>query len=727
MENTIANPAPSIPLAAPAAAAADEGAGPGAVMEGRGGSEALAAVFASHARVHDGAEGALQHFERVVAWQEKIFSASEVDERKRQQPETELERRYAAMIRDGQLAGEVIYTYVAADAFADERDADHRVTTSESEPFNGLYKAVFGTPRARTLAHTASGRGATRMRTELARGRRRRGGAPATTFAICADCGPLQLPTDRPAFGAGGDEDDEQEQVLMTIEAYPDGSIALSSDFTPAGEHYRIERRDGSVFQYSVTNASTRDETPLEKRDAAIAPTAALRRLQLLRRTAAGVGAFAPSPGPAPGALRLVVLGEIVAGRGFEHDNLYCEWVLDIDPLVWKLVDSSGGGGDGAMTAGVTQISRTTVYPPTGDGDGDGAFSADRLVAHWSLPIELELVAQQHPAPAQYPTVYFQVSSYDSWDRYRCEGYGHLQLGGVSHGSVTHRIKTWRAGGSVRDRVATHFVGGAPEVGDVTYAGTPRDIKGTAVHSRLGFVADSSGEIKVRTNIMSQSRGALSGGAAVGLSMLRRSVLPDSGGGSGGRGAGGATDRRLASVRNIAEVVERARARLAEARAEGRLNPNVAPRALLLSRAQQQRGAPESQAPTPRSQGYQGAAPSAYDGVKAAELTHLGGGGGRDSGGFSLDREADSGLSINNGHQLSAAQPIEGGGGNVGGVNGGLASLVLGGRVESIDDDDAKQHAPADTYWATDASSAPFSQSAAGTTAAVAAVGEPKP
>jgi Meckel syndrome type 1 protein len=136
------------------------------------------------------------------------------------------------------------------------------------------------------------------------------------------------------------------------------------------------------------------------------------------------------------------------------------------------------------------------VYPHTGDGEGDGAFSADRLVAHWSLPFELELVAQEDPPPGNYPTVYFQVSSYDSWDRYRCEGYGHLQLSGVPLGSAEHRIKTWKVGGSIRDRVATHFIGGTPEIGDVTYAGMPRDAKSIAVHSRLGFVADSSGEIK---------------------------------------------------------------------------------------------------------------------------------------------------------------------------------------------------------------------------------------
>jgi hypothetical protein len=68
-------------------------------------------------------------------------------------------------------------------------------------------------------------------------------------------------------------------------------------------------------------------------------------------------------------------------------------------------------------------------------------------------------------------------------------------------------------------------------------------------------------------------------------------------------------------------VVERARARLAEARAEGRLNPDVAPRALLLSRAQQ-RGTLDA---ITRAEGAPtAAAAAADDGVTAAVLSHMG-------------------------------------------------------------------------------------------------------
>ena len=48
--------------------------------------------------------------------------------------------------------------------------------------------------------------------------------------------------------------------------ALPGGSIALSPDFSNGegeGEKYRIERRDGSVYEYFVINHSKRDETPL--------------------------------------------------------------------------------------------------------------------------------------------------------------------------------------------------------------------------------------------------------------------------------------------------------------------------------------------------------------------------------------------------------------------------------------------------------------------------------
>ena len=563
-----------------------------------------AALHSQHFPAHasDASGATAYHFERVVAWQEKIFSPVDFARRRSQSaaPETELDRKYKAMVHEPGARGEVIYTYVSADRFADERDAERFVTTSPSEPYNGLFKAVFGTPGDRVLARNASGPEATRLRTALARGRKMRAGPAPATFAICADCGPLQLPPDHAIFKSSPDgRDAEREEVLMFVEAYPDGTIVLTPDFTEesAGELRRVERRDGSVWEYSVSNASAREETPIEKRAADIAPVAALRRLQLARANRSGQRVFHANLPEGPDPVRLVFLGEIVSGRGFERDNLYCEWTLEYDPALWSVeatdhLDpddpnkaSSIGRSSPEALAGVTQISRTATYPATGDGEGDGAFSGDRRVAHWGLPLELALVAGRKPEANEYPCVLFQVSSYDRWDRYRCEGYGRLALGGLEVGASETAVKTWRAGGTITDRLRAHYVGGSPEIGDLAYVGVPRDAKGQKVHSRLGFVADASGEIKIRAHVATQRRRGRSKAAASGVGKLKAGLFgkkgfdPNDSNRASRPGATGEStegsplddlDDKPRTEREVEDVVARARARVAEARSRGR-------------------------------------------------------------------------------------------------------------------------------------------------------------
>ena len=165
------------------------------------------------------------------------------------------------------------------------------------------------------------------------------------------------------------------------------------------------------------------------------------------------------------------------------------------------------------------------------------------------------------PPPAKHPVIYFQVSSYDEWDRYRCEGYGRLNLGALPVGSRTEVIKTWKAGGTIADRVASQFVGGSPEIGDVSYAGVPADAKDKPVHSRLGFVADSSGEIKVRVNIVTQTKADASAAAKKGLGLLKN-LLGKGPGGKGGDAGGaisagdGSRRRRLSRTSCLARGLD---------------------------------------------------------------------------------------------------------------------------------------------------------------------------
>jgi Meckel syndrome type 1 protein len=238
----------------------------------------------------------------------------------------------------------------------------------------------------------------------------------------------------------------------------------------------------------------------------------------------------------------------------------------------------------------VTQISRTATYPATGDGEGDGAFSGDRRVAHWGLPLELALVAGRKPEANEYPCLLFQVSSYDRWDRYRCEGYGRLALGGLRVRASETAVKTWRAGGTILDRLRAHYVGGSPEIGDLAYVGVPRDAKGQKVHSRLGFVADASGEIKIRAHVATQRRRGRSKAAASGVGKLKAGLFSfgKRGGdpndydsnqairpGATGEPTGDPSalddlDAAPRTEREVEDVVARARARVAEARSRER-------------------------------------------------------------------------------------------------------------------------------------------------------------
>jgi Meckel syndrome type 1 protein len=135
------------------------------------------------------------------------------------------------------------------------------------------------------------------------------------------------------------------------------------------------------------------------------------------------------------------------------------------------------------------------------------------------------------------------VSSYDAWDRYRPEGYGALSLRPHDQtGARAREVRTWRAGGTIRDRIATHYVGGAPEIGNLSYVAAPafgaeRDAGSQKVHSRLGFVADASGVIAVRAHAMTQRPKALSAGARKGVSALRGVLAKGKGLGFGGPGA----------------------------------------------------------------------------------------------------------------------------------------------------------------------------------------------
>lgn len=65
-----------------------------------------------------------------------------------------------------------------------------------------------------------------------------------------------------------------------------------------------------------------------------------------------------------------------------------------------------------------------------------------------------------------------QVNSYDMWDRQRIQGYGHMNLP-LTPGTTSHVIQTWHPALTQIGRLRSFFIGGTPELRDLTFAGVP--------------------------------------------------------------------------------------------------------------------------------------------------------------------------------------------------------------------------------------------------------------
>lgn len=128
-------------------------------------------------------------------------------------------------------------------------------------------------------------------------------------------------------------------------------------------------------------------------------------RAARLRSALLGGSSFVPPPGPSPFAVRVTVLLEIVAARGFDYDSLYVEYAVKTNSSAWSVTS-----GQSQLT-GCTQVTTSTYYEPdaTATAQQDSPCGLNTRVTHFGFPVELELEAQLSPEPSEWPTVYFQV------------------------------------------------------------------------------------------------------------------------------------------------------------------------------------------------------------------------------------------------------------------------------------------------------------------------------
>uniref|UniRef100_A0A674ADA8 MKS transition zone complex subunit 1 n=1 Tax=Salmo trutta TaxID=8032 RepID=A0A674ADA8_SALTR len=343
---------------------------------------------------------------------------------------------------------------------------------------------------------------------------------PVQTMHIMGDMGPL---------GKLGQK--EKECLLCTIRADGNGVITIKPDFNKGKEPYRVETEGEKreVWRLTLENVSEGIRPEEKEREQRMYKDLYVRHKDYLNSL---VGQDFEMP--PPGILRLLVNGEIDSAKGFEYDNLYVHFFLEL-PHNWSTLPFHS-------LSGVTQTCRTKTI-----GKDDVAF--------FSYPFSFEAFFRREDETEeslpQWPVLYFKVLSLDFWQRYRNEGYGYLVIPST-RGKHTITCHTWRPlqTGTVSE-LRRFFIGGSPELEDYSYVRVPGTFKGERL-SRFGFRTQTTGSVTFNLHCIQHARAFVDAST---LKKRRQSVLDQLGGFS-----------QQGSVYNVLEAFQRARRRMQEAR-----------------------------------------------------------------------------------------------------------------------------------------------------------------
>ncbi|XP_027034585.2 Meckel syndrome type 1 protein isoform X1 [Tachysurus fulvidraco] len=468
--------------------------------------------------------------ELVVGWQEKLFSQYEVDLYQTESVcQTPLEKQYHVEIlemeRCKRRLNHRIFTYTDFDRFTNwEEQAQSLLTPAQSRP-------TFLAERMANVRHRRQDRRPADTNVPKARlvvwepsrefmKASHIVNTPMQTMHIMADLGPARK------LGLK-----ENEYVLCTIKADSNGVLTVKPDFNNGRGPYRLETEGEKreVWRLYLENASVPINVEEKQREQRMYRDLYSRHKDYLSSL---VGQDFETP--PPGYLRLIVNGEIISAQGYEYDNLYIHFVLEL-PNNWSSVPSQS-------LSCVTQTCRTREL-----GEDNVAF--------FSYPFSFESFFRKEDESEeslpQWPVLYFRVLSLDSWQRYRTEGYGYLVIP-ATPGSHRVTCHTWRPlqTGTMAE-LRRFFIGGAPELEDISDVRIPGTFKGDRL-SRFGFRTQTTGSVTFNLNCIQHARAFVEANA---LKRRRQTVLDQLGGHS-----------QKGSVYNVLEAFQRARKRMQEAR-----------------------------------------------------------------------------------------------------------------------------------------------------------------
>ncbi|KAM8897887.1 tectonic-like complex member MKS1 isoform 1-T1 [Spinachia spinachia] len=473
--------------------------------------------------------------ELVVGWQEKLFSQYEMELFQNESAcQTPLDRQYHAEVKALNKAkgrrNQRIFTYTDHDRYTSCL-ALHQLQTSSDLLSTTKSSPTFLAERMASVRHRRQDR------------RTIDGSVPKskivnweptaefvkTSHVVNNAMQTMHIMGDLAPAGKMGQK--ENEYLLVTIKTDCSGTVIVKPDFNNDKEPYRIvtagDKRE--VWRLTVKNMCTTMQPEEKEREQNVYKDLYGRHKEYLNSL---VGQDFEMP--PVGILRYMMNGEIVSAKGFEYNNLYIHFFMEL-PNNWSSLPFQ-------TLSGVTQ----TCWAKT---------LGKENVAFFSYPFSFEAFymseKESEESIPQWPVIYFKVLSLDSWQRFRTEGYGYLLFPAMP-GKQTITCHTWRPlqTGTV-SALRRFFIGGSPELEDHSYVRIPGTFKGERL-SRFGFCTETTGSVTFNLHCIQQAR------AFVDASMLkkRRQKVIDQLGGFSQQGA----------VCTILEAFQRARKKMQEAR-----------------------------------------------------------------------------------------------------------------------------------------------------------------
>ncbi|KAJ8043977.1 Meckel syndrome type 1 protein [Holothuria leucospilota] len=430
--------------------------------------------------------------EYVFSWQQKLFSRREVQLYSNRANCTEaLEERYhqdiTALKEQGGRKTRRLFSYVDSDRFTNN-DEQILATSSPNETPSFLTQKMQNVRRRKLGGQRDSDRGygdaSRRRKTNLVVKEPTEEhirsahvlDTPEMTMYIMADLGSFEE-----------EVTEEDEYVLCTIKTNGQGVTSLTPDLTRHKDPYIIvtnnARRDS--FQYTLTLASQPISWREQDRENKMYQELYQRHSEYIKTFVGQEFEMVPD-----NMLRLMVLGEIISAKNYEYNSLYVHYFVEL-PKDWSADRSQ-------EMAGVTQTCQTKEV----NKENIAYFSHPFDIEMFYKPDELEDNEDKMP---QWPQIFVEVLSIDSWHRYRTEGYGYIAIPS-SPGTHVLEIQTWRpVGRSIFDDLRRFFIGGSPELEDPTYVSVPTTHDGKIL-SRFGFRTETTGSVTVKLHVMQQSR-----------------------------------------------------------------------------------------------------------------------------------------------------------------------------------------------------------------------------